>query len=300
MAFRPHLAGKVDLGLLDFDFYQYSVDRKYDGIRCVTLDGQVLSRSLKPIPNKFIQSILSQPKYKNLDGELIVGSPTAVDCFRLTSSSVRSESGFMDFTFYVFDDISVPEDPFWVRHRRLQDRFQEPDGSAVVSRVQKVSTLEELEAYENEAVSLGFEGIMVRRNDMAYKFGRSSNKITDQALLKLKRVASSEARIIGYECEYYNANVSTTNALGYTERSSHMDNLVPKDTLGRLEVEDLTSHVKFGIGIFRGYSAEDLKALWEDKDSLIGRVVTYDYFPVGGYDKPRHPVMKGFREHFDL
>ena len=140
----------------------------------------------------------------------------------------------------------------------------------------------------------------MRRGDRPYKFGRSSNKITDQGLMKWKRVSSSEAVILEAECEYENTNEATTDHLGYTSRSSHLANRKPKSTLGRLRVRDVNSEVEFYIGIFRGYTRADLDKLWEIRALLPERIISYDYFGAGEYEKPRHPVMKGFRYPFDL
>ena len=49
------------------------VSPKLDGIRCVIHNDQPVSRTLKPIPNRFIQSELGF--YPPFDGELMVGDP---------------------------------------------------------------------------------------------------------------------------------------------------------------------------------------------------------------------------------
>jgi len=48
---------------------------KLDGIRAIVRNGQVLGRSLKPLPNKLIQRMLGREDLEGLDGELIVGNP---------------------------------------------------------------------------------------------------------------------------------------------------------------------------------------------------------------------------------
>jgi hypothetical protein len=67
-----------------------------------------------------------------------------------------------------------------------------------------------------------------------------------------------------------------------------------------LRVADRYTGVEFYVGIFRGYTKEQLEVWWMLRERLPGKVITYDFFGVGGYDKPRHPVMKGFRDLFDL
>lgn len=302
MTFKPNLAGKADLNLLDFDRFEYGADFKYDGIRAVVIDSVVLSRSLKPIPNGHVQELFGRPELNGLDGELIVGSETSSTVFRDTSSGVMTRDGKPEVEFFVFDTFKFPQWPYEARIRELSSQACDIDWEIPVriSTALPTESIEDLAAFEKSALELGYEGIMVRRYDRPYKFGRSSNKITDQGLLKLKRLETGEATIIGYECEYENQNAPTRDALGNLKRSHHQANKVPKNTLGKLVVRDLKTNIEFSIGIFRGYTQQDLDLLWAKQDSLIGKIVSYDYFPVGGYDKPRFPVLKGFRDRIDL
>ena len=85
--------------------YPYLASPKLDGIRCLIHNGTAVSRNLKPIRNKYIASCLKG--LPPLDGELIVGDPTAPDCFNRTSSGVMSADGEPDFKYYVFDRIGT-------------------------------------------------------------------------------------------------------------------------------------------------------------------------------------------------
>jgi DNA ligase 1 len=57
--------------------YPMLLSPKLDGIRCLIINGVVCGRSLKPIPNRFVQQLFGRPELNGLDGELIVGPPTA-------------------------------------------------------------------------------------------------------------------------------------------------------------------------------------------------------------------------------
>ena len=71
--FKPMLAGKApDTSEIRFPIM---VSAKLDGVRCIVINGVAMSRSLKPIPNKYVQSVLSHG-FNNLDGELIIGETT--------------------------------------------------------------------------------------------------------------------------------------------------------------------------------------------------------------------------------
>ena len=69
--FKPLLACEVPLEQVRLPVY---VSTKLDGIRCVIIDGVAYSRSLKPIRNKYIQSVIGNEKYNGFDGELVVGN----------------------------------------------------------------------------------------------------------------------------------------------------------------------------------------------------------------------------------
>ncbi len=94
MKFRPMLADKVtDISALRFPVL---ASKKLDGVRCLVQDGVLVSRTLKPIPNKFVQA-----KFKGLpegtDGELIVGDPRDPEAYRRTVSVVMSDDKRLDF-----------------------------------------------------------------------------------------------------------------------------------------------------------------------------------------------------------
>jgi len=96
--FKPMLAGTADLEKLRLPLLG---SPKLDGIRAIVIDGVVVSRNLKPIPNRRIQAIFGKNFLNGLDGELIVGDPTAKDAFRQTSSGVMSIEGDPDAMFHV-------------------------------------------------------------------------------------------------------------------------------------------------------------------------------------------------------
>ena len=98
--FRPMLADTAtDISKLKFPLL---VSPKLDGIRAIVIDGILMSRSLKPIPNRYVQNLFSRLP-NGTDGELILGNPTE-DPYRATVSAVMSEDGKPDVYFYVFDN----------------------------------------------------------------------------------------------------------------------------------------------------------------------------------------------------
>lgn len=270
------------------------VSPKFDGVRAIVKGGVVLSRTLKPIPNKFVQTCFA--KYEHMDGELIVGLSNAPDVYRKTVSGVMSVEGEPDVTFCVFDYTANLATPFHARFsvlRSLVTVAQNPRLERVAHHV--ILTPEELIRVEEDFTKLGYEGLMIRDPSGIYKCGRST--VNEGILLKLKRFTDAEAEVIGFEELMHNHNEAEQNELGNTKRSSHKENLVGGDTLGALLVRNCTDGVEFKIGT--GFTAAQRQELWQDRRALVGKLATYKSFPVGVKDAPRHPVFKGFRDRVD-
>ena len=286
--FKPLLAARdVDFNKLKFPIL---VSPKFDGIRCVMLNGKAVSRTLKPIPNYYVRDLLESHVcgWPGLDGELIVDSPTDPNCMQKTSSGIMSYDGKPNFTYYVFDFIS-PTDGFSIRLNDLSN-FNLPPYMKFVEHT-LISNVKELEAYEEDIVSAGYEGVMIRSIDGRYKFGRST--VNEGILLKLKRFVDEEAIVIGFEEKLHNANVSTIDNLGHTKRSSHQDNLVLMGTLGSLVVYSNKWGV-FNVG--SGFNDTQRQDIWDNQEKYLSNVLTFKYQLHGVKDKPRHPIFKCFRE----
>lgn len=270
---------------------------KLDGIRCVIKDGVALSRTLKPVRNHYIQSLLGRPEFNGLDGELIVGDPAASDCMRKTNSGVMSFDGEPDFRYYAFDIWNRPGIQYKDALEALSKVANHPN--IEVLQQYTVKTSNEVEAIERTALDDGHEGIILRRPDGAYKYGRSTTK--EGFLYKLKRYLQDEAVVIGVKPLQRNTNEPEINALGYTQRSSAQAGKVDLPLLGALVVKGRFQEfadVTFDIGT--GFTLYEREFLWKQRESLLGKIVTYKFFPVGGKDKPRHPVFVSFRSQDDL
>lgn len=287
--FKPLLAEAIeDITKLRFPVW---MSVKYDGIRAVVINGVLTSRSLKPIPNRYAQRVLGDPRFNGLDGELMANGS-----FQDVYSAIMSEDGEPDFYFAVFDRITNPGDPFSVRYADVCRYPSHPRIRVVEQRV--ASNVEGLQAYYKTCLAAGFEGIMVRSPDGPYKFGRSTVK--EGILLKWKPFEDAEATIVGFEERMHNANEATTNALGRTERSSHKENLVPMNTLGALVVKNdkLWPGKTFNIGT--GFTDAQRAELWASRGVVCGRTIKFKYQAIGTKDVPRIPVFLGFRDARDL
>ena len=306
-SFKPMLAASCD----DINALRYPLlaTPKIDGIRCLIIDGVAMSRSLKPIPNRFIQSVIGKPEFNGLDGELLVGNS-----FQQATSGIMSEDGEPDFKFYVFDVWRDASRPGEYKHRVASfmtqlGRLGSTDATRRIVPLLPVCVTDraELDAYCAEQLTLGHEGIMVRSPNGPYKQGRATFK--EGYLTKIKPFEDAEATVVGFEERMHNANEAKTNALGRTERSSHKENLVPMGTLGALVCRNdkLWPGQTFNIGT--GFDDALRAKLWEVRNlpwiatgplGLIGRTVKFKYQKIGTVDKPRIPVFLGFRDERDV
>lgn len=288
---KPMLAAATDGKDLT---YPLLLSPKLDGVRCLIIDGVAMSRSLKPIPNKFVQKLFGRKEYNGLDGELIIGEPGAADVFNKTTSGVMSIEGEPEVSFWVFDDFTESggfERRLHTAHRRIKkQKFCEDVPHHIIT------TEEQLLSMEEDYLELGYEGIMLRHPDGQYKHGRSTAK--EAWLLKLKRFTDADAKVIGFTELRTNTNEAKKNALGHLERSSKKDGMKNAQTLGSLVVKDIKSGVEFEIGT--GFTQAQRQELWNNGDNLIGRLVKYKSQPVGVKEKPRFPVFLGFRDERDL
>ncbi len=305
--FKPNLAGtpKSDKDIP----LPCLASPKIDGVRAMVHEHGLMSRSMKPIPNKHVQSVLATVRLLGLDGELVVGSATDPNCMQNTTSGVMAHDKLSDFTFYVFDDFlhggEFVDRLHSARLRVLQEIAIRPNPPPIVYLEHKwIETLEELNAYEAEQLALGYEGIMVRRPDGMYKQGRSTPK--EGGLLKIKRFVDGEFLIIGFEEEMKNNNAKVTNELGRSKRSSHKDGKSGKGVLGAFMARHVLRwngkepHLGAQFNIGTGMSAEFRAWAWKNQDELMNKFGVYKSFPVGVKDAPRHPVFKALREKWDM
>lgn len=265
---------------------------KLDGIRCLIIDGVACGRSLKPLPNKYVQQLFGRQEFNGLDGELIVGSPVAKDVFQQTSSGVMSVEGEPAVIFHVFDDF-IETGGFQRRLHTAQRRIRKKKHFQEVHH-HVIQVADDLNRWEEGYLAMGYEGVMLRHPDGPYKHGRSTAK--EGWLLKVKRFEDSEAQVLGATELMHNANEAKRNELGQLERSSRKAGKVGKQMLGALMVKDLKTGVEFDIGT--GFTEDQRKLLWAQ--DLVGKVVKYKFQPTGVKEKPRFPVFLGFRDQVDM
>lgn len=288
---KPMLAGKSDLAKLNYPVY---ASAKLDGVRALVIAGKLKSRSLKPIPNPYVNQMFARVAFNHFDGELILGSPTAEDVYRQTVSAVSRHEGTPDVKFHVFDYIDTNRT--YLERQTILRGLARIDMNIVLVNTVRIDDERQLLEYEDFKVSEGYEGLILRSPDGLYKYGRSSTR--EGGMLKLKRFVDAEAEIISVYEELANTNEAKTNALGRTERSTAKAGKQGKGRAGGFEVRDVKTSKTFRVGT--GLNDAERVFAWENRDALPGKIIKYKSFPVGVKEKPRHPVYLGAREEWDL
>ncbi len=288
MTFKPMLAATVtDRAKLKFPLL---ASPKLDGIRCVIVDGKVLSRSLKPIRNDHINQLLKG--YPALDGELIVGSANQGDVLNRTTRGVMTQSGEPEFTYHAFDTMHDLCLPFSARLAAIPELpFIKP-----VPHVH-VHSLNELAKFESEQLALGFEGVMLRHPFALYKFGRATPG--EGSLWKLKQFTDGELHVTGVREGQENINKPTIDALGRTVRSKHQDGMIPNEQVGTILGTDALTGQHLEISPGRMTQAQR-KYYWIAQDHIIGKIIKYKSFAYGSIDAPRFATFQAFRDEDDM
>ena len=275
---------------------------KLDGIRVLIKDGVGYSRSLKPLPNKDFQRKIrdNAELLEGIDGEVIIGDPTAPDCYSKTFTACMSEEGEFDHNIAAFDLWNRP-DIYHTRYGILYNMSAMKLSWVTPLHQTFLESLEAVEKYAKMNFADGFEGSILRDPNTYYKNGRAT---TNQGqLYKMKSKVSTEVIITGFEELMHNDNEAFTNETGHTARSSHQENKRGGDTLGALLCSGIfndgrTYNVR--VGVFRGFTKPQLKEIWDNRLQYVGKYAKIEYMDIGVKDAPRHPVFVGFRDPMDM
>lgn len=120
--------------------------------------------------------------------------------------------------------------------------------------------------FHKTCITRGWEGVVLRKPDGAYKFGRSTLK------------EATAFKIIGVE-----TRVATI--------SDFTPNTAKSECVGAIKAVD----EKYGdIFIGSGFSIDESHSFYNFATRFIGRKIYYQHRPHGMKDKPRQPIFAGF------
>lgn len=280
--------------------YPLMASPKIDGIRFLRPgnDG-ARSRSWKLLPNKNLQEIVRSDYFAWLDGEVIVGNDAAAPgLFNRTQSAIMTADDQSPLQIHIFDYWGDQNTMFGSRTQTAETMVARLNelGASWVKYLKHVSlnNPDEVLAYEQIALEVGYEGIMLRSPFAKYKFGRSTLK--EQGLIKVKRYVDEEAEIVGFEELKRNQNEPTKNAFGLQVRGHSIHGKVAANTLGKFILRN-EKWGEFACGSGLDDALRD--EVWGKQDNYLGKIVTYKYQPHGTKEKPRSPIFKGFRSEID-
>lgn len=286
---KKPMKGVDCLGHLDKLIYPKYCQPKYDGIRIIFEEGTAWSASLKPIRNKYIQELAAYIP-DGLECEYYI--PSDVGGLRQCASICNSENSKLssEGKLYAFDIRNVP-----LNYSERLVLVAEAVDSLKYLPIQiaptlKVNTPQEVELYLAELLSKGYEGAMLKNPSSYYKNGRST--LRSQECLKLKPFIDDEGYVIGYKYEQENTNEAFTNELGNTTRSSSQLGKFDKPLIGALQLQSPNFSQPFWVS---GFTSELKARMFAERESLIGRIVTFKHQPCEVYDRPRHPIFRRFR-----
>jgi DNA ligase-1 len=265
---------------------------KLDGIRCLKIGGKALTRSFKPISNRFAREWIEANLPDGVDGELMLRDGT----FSETTSAIGRRDGQPDFVFHIFDYVTDSITKPYVE--RMTQLVSLPDSPHLIKVLQMICNMGELILFEEECITAGYEGVMVRSIHSPYKCGRSTER--EAWLLKIKRFEDAEAVVLEPYEGMTNQNAAELDAFGRTRRSLAQAGMIGRGELGGFIVRHLQSGVEFRLGYNHIVGGVDRVTLWMDRDSLIGKVVKFSHQPSGAKDAPRFPKFIGFRETWDM
>jgi len=291
---KPLLASKADLNKIA---YPVMASPKLDGIRCLGLDGSPKSRTLKDIPNKYIQETLSALPINGLDGELMIEGD-----FNKVQSGVMSHDGEPNFLWHVFDcfqDVQgndISNLPFATRFHIAKRRCERVGMPLQIVPHTVVHSENALLKMLDNLVSVGYEGVMTRDPEGMYKYGRST--VNEGILLKIKKFFDDEAVLIAITEKMHNANAAEKDELGHTKRSLAKANLIPAATAGAMIVEWRGEVFKIGFG--PGITDKIKKDWWRRRYQLLTQKVTFSYQELSKDGIPRFGKMIAFRHADDM
>lgn len=295
MNFKPMLAADASAFDLNKIRWPMLISPKLDGLRCILWEGVAYSRNAKPFRNRFVQEWAKD--YHNLDGELIVGSPTHEDCLNI-SKAVTAFEGEPDFGFYLFDCIEGVDPRFKERQLHVYgEHFGQPR-IQLVPQVECRSVLS-FQTAEERWVGEGYEGVMGRHPTGPYKHGRST--MSEQFLWKHKRFTDGEATVLRLEEGHTNTNTLQKDELGRAKRSFTKDGLVGNGMVGTLICMDpVWGEIRVAPGKMSHYDRSMYWNLYKSSPhhvlGLVGKIIHWRSFGYGTKDAPRFARYYGLRE----
>lgn len=297
--FDVALAKAYEPRLVNFDLFDWYASRKIDGCRCITIvkDGVVkcFSRTgnefetLDNVKRKVILEVVdTDPNYLPskdfvLDGEICIVDENGDEDFTSIMKEIKKKDHTIENPKYkIFDILSLDDFLAQESDEILSTRIgrymmiDSPSGVLDPVAQHQVKNEEHLNELFAEAIAQGWEGEILRK-DTKYKGKRSND------LLKLKKFHDGEYKIIGTE-------VGDFRIIKYDDDGKSYEDT--EEMLASVIIEHKGNKVNVGSG----FSIAQRQEFYKDLDSLIGVVITVQYFEEtvdkSGNESLRFPTLK--------
>lgn len=242
------------------DGFRLTVRKENGAVRCISRQGKLIEglvdieEDARKIPlNSF-----------ELDGEVLLidraNIPSKLQykaTSKIVSTKDKEKHGVMLNAFDIVPlyewDGQLDTDPYSQRYADLAEATKDCEFIKAVPNLYEGDDVSVIDTMIVEAKAKEWEGLMVRFCDSKYAWKRSKD------LLKVKPFKEMDVYITGYE-EGTNSNAGKLGAFLCEIDHPQYGNL------------------KFKVG--GGFSDDERFNFWEDKDELIGRIISVQYFEV--------------------
>jgi DNA ligase-1 len=289
---------------------------KIDGVRGANFDGTLRGRSLKTHANKRLTEFFSVPEFLGFDGELVAAGLVDPDLCRKTSSACSTIDGSFNLGFCVFDYYTEATknlryiDRYHAMLKRMAELHQNYAMWLRPVEVVSCENLEELLALEEKWLDMGYEGVIIRDPNGLYKEGRATVK--QRQILRIKRFVQEDALVLSVVEGESNHNEPLINERGLQYRQTLASGMVPNGLVGKLQckllkniLDPVTKEIILREGdivtVSPGKMTQEERALYfAEPDLIVGKVISFKFFPRGIKDKPRYPTYVHHRDPVDV
>ena len=286
---------------------------KFDGIRCIILNGTLFSRYMKPFKNiqltNYFSGLIEVSKYNNLVFDMEIYDPNENNFGNIISYGSSLDKNVPETVKgFIFDAIGAQE---WeskqskiFKHR--YDILKNLDSLKTLANVSIVeqrllNNAHESFNYFEECINNNQEGIMLRSPNGYYKYGRCS--VRECNLLKFKKFVTIDGTILDVfvrnkmKDEVKNGE-RKLNPFGNKEVIHTKDSFEESDIAGGFLVK-FDNGIECKVNYGRGYDLESRRQHLLNKDNLIGKRIEVSYMSHGMKDKLRLPTFIRFRPDQD-
>lgn len=276
---------------------------KYDGFRGTLLNGGFFSPEMKPFANKSLWRVfekiieLAETHQLVFDGE--VWHP-GLSFDRLSSVLRKFDGDLTGVEYHIFDCLPVAEwnsdkvTSFMNRRGQLLGLGGEmPDNCRIVHQEWCINP-QDAEAKYAGFLAAGHEGVILRSPLGKYKNNRCTH--LESNCYKFKHFQTDEAQIIAViQRRIMRSDTDRTfNPYGLLEKIHTESSYDLDEAVGAFQVR-LRDGTVTALNLGRGFSYEDRRSLWQERHTLVGKIVEYKSMPHGAKNLPRIGNITRFR-----